>query len=200
MDKKLYLSGFLVLILIIAVVFLVVVMVKPGEKEVKKEIAVFETTQGTFEIELDRNNAPITVENFISYVNAGFYNGTVFHRVIPDFVAQAGGFTSEGTEKPTKAPIVLESKNGLSNKVGTVAMARTNVENSATSQFFVNLKDNDFLDYAPSNAGYAVFGTVIKGINVIFDIADQPTTTKYAGMQDWPTQDIVITKAYMILE
>ena len=171
-------------------------MVKPGEKEVKKEIAVFETTKGNFEIELDRNNAPITVENFVSYVNAGFYDGTVFHRVIPDFVAQAGGFTSAGTEKSTKAPIVLESKNGLSNKVGTVAMARTNVENSATSQFFVNLKDNGFLDYAHGNAGYAVFGTVVKGLDVIFAMAEQSTITKY-GMGDWPSQDIIITKAYM---
>lgn len=198
MDKKLYLSGFLVLILIMAIIFLVVVMVKSGEKEneVTKEIAVFETTQGTFEIELDRNSAPITVENFVNYVKAGFYDGTVFHRVIPDFVAQAGGYTADGASKQRGSPILLESKNGLSNKLGTVAMARTMIENSATSEFYVNLKDNLFLDYSSETAGYAVFGKVVKGMDVIFVIAKLPTKTKY-GMEEWPVQDVIITKAYM---
>ncbi|MDD4983948.1 MAG: peptidylprolyl isomerase [Candidatus ainarchaeum sp.] len=195
-DKKLYLSGFLVLILIIAIVFLVFSVAKPKEKEITKEIAVFETTQGTFEIELDRNAAPITVENFVNYVKAGFYDGTVFHRVIPNFVAQAGGYTADGVSKPRGSPIFLESKNGLSNKLGTVAMARTMVENSATSEFYVNLKDNLFLDYSPETAGYAVFGKVIKGMDIIFKIAELPTKTKY-NMEDWPVQDVVITKAYM---
>jgi cyclophilin family peptidyl-prolyl cis-trans isomerase len=195
MDKKMCLSGFLVIVLIIVLIFLIVVVSKPAQ-EIKKEIAVFETNKGAFEIELDRNSAPITVENFVNYVKSGFYDGTVFHRVIPNFVAQAGGYTPDGKSKEKGSPIILESKNGLSNLVGTVAMARTLIENSATSEFYVNLKDNLFLDYAPGNPGYAVFGKVVAGMNVIFAIAEQPTNTKY-GMQDWPVEDVIIIKAYM---
>lgn len=191
-----YLSGFLVILLVVAVIFLIISVTGSEPKEKKKEIAVFETTLGTFEIELDRNSAPITVENFVNYVNSGFYNGTVFHRVVPNFVVQGGGYTLDGLDKPANPPIFLESKNGLSNKLGTVAMARTMVENSATSEFYVNLKDNSFLDYAPDNPGYAVFGKVVSGMDVIFAIAKEPTKIKF-GMQDWPVQDIIITNAYM---
>jgi cyclophilin family peptidyl-prolyl cis-trans isomerase len=196
MDKKVYISGFLVFVLIIAIIFLVFSVAKPKEKEITKEIAVFETTQGIFEIELDRNSAPITVENFVNYVKSGFYDGTVFHRVMPNFVVQAGGYTQNGKSKERGSPIFLESKNGLSNKLGTVAMARTMIENSATSEFYINLKDNLFLDYAPGNPGYAVFGKIVKGLEVIFEIAKQPTKTKY-NMENWPVQDIIIVKAYM---
>jgi len=191
-----YISGFLVFVLIIAIIFLVFSVAKPKEKEITKEIAVFETTQGIFEIELDRNSAPITVENFVNYVKSGFYDGTVFHRVMPNFVVQAGGYTQNGKSKERGSPIFLESKNGLSNKLGTVAMARTMIENSATSEFYINLKDNLFLDYAPGNPGYAVFGKIVKGLEVIFEIAKQPTKTKY-NMENWPVQDIIIVKAYM---
>jgi len=133
----------------------------------KMEIAVFETNKGTIEIGLDRENAPITVENFVNYVEAGHYDGTIFHRVISDFMIQGGGFTADGNQKSTEAPIKLESQNGLSNDRGTVAMARTVVEDSATSQFFINVVDNDFLNYAPGNPGYAVFGRVVKGMDVV---------------------------------
>ena len=160
------------------------------------EHVVFETTQGTFTVELDREAAPQTVANFLTYVEDGHYDGTVFHRVIPGFMVQGGGFTPDGTQKPTMAPIPLESQNGLRNDRGTVAMARTNVPDSATSQFFVNVVDNDFLNYAPGNPGYAVFGRVTEGMDVIDAIVAAPTANQ--GMhQDWPVEDVVITQAYI---
>jgi cyclophilin family peptidyl-prolyl cis-trans isomerase len=161
-----------------------------------KEIAVFETTLGTFEVELNRTAAPVTVENFVSYVNSGFYNGTIFHRVIPGFMVQGGGFTPDGAQKKTNAPIKLESNNGLKNTKGTIAMARTMVQDSATSQFFVNTIDNDFLNYAPGNPGYAVFGRVTSGMDTIMKIEAVRTTSK-SGMSDWPVQDVLIKGAYM---
>jgi cyclophilin family peptidyl-prolyl cis-trans isomerase len=162
-----------------------------------EEIVVLETSMGNIEIELDRENAPVTVENFMNYVNLGFYDGTVFHRVIPGFMVQGGGFTTDGTEKETNAPIKLESDNGLGNERGTVAMARTNQPDSATSQFFINVADNPFLDYAEGNEGYAVFGRVVSGMDVVDEIKSVPTTTKYGLYQDWPVEDVVITRAYI---
>jgi peptidyl-prolyl cis-trans isomerase A (cyclophilin A) len=161
------------------------------------EIAVFETNMGNFEVQLDRAKAPITVDNFVNYVNSGFYNGTVFHRVIPGFMAQCGGFTPDGNQKPTNAPIKLESGNGLSNLRGTVAMARTSIPDSATSQFFINVVDNQFLDKSAQSDGYAVFGKVISGMDVADKIVQVKTTTKNVYAKDWPVIDIVITKAYM---
>jgi len=161
------------------------------------EIAVIETNKGTIEIELDRENAPVTVENFVNYVNSGFYDGTVFHRVIPNFMIQGGGFTAEGVQKETNAPIKLESDNGLKNLQGTIAMARTNDPDSATSQFFINVVDNPALDYASGNDGYAVFGKVTSGMEVVDDIASVKTTTKYGYYADWPVEEIVIEKAYL---
>ena len=161
------------------------------------EIAVIETNKGTIEIELDRENAPVTVENFVGYVNSGFYDGTVFHRVIPNFMIQGGGFTAEGVQKETNAPIKLESDNGLKNLEGTIAMARTNDPDSATSQFFINVVDNPALDYASGNDGYAVFGKVTSGMEVVDDIASVKTTTKYGYYADWPVEEIVIEKAYL---
>jgi cyclophilin family peptidyl-prolyl cis-trans isomerase len=152
------------------------------------------TTLGAFAIALDEENAPITTANFLQYVDDGFYDGrdglgaTIFHRVIPDFVAQGGGVLSTGAQKTTRAPIVLESDNGLSNVRGTVAMARTNLPDSATSQFYVNVVDNLFLDYQGSaNPGYAVFGDVIEGLDVFDAMVDQPRDGA-----DRPTTDIVI--------
>jgi len=167
-----------------------------GETDMK-EIVVLETSKGNIEIELDRENAPVTVENFLGYVNSGFYDGTVFHRVISSFMIQGGGFTGEGVEKETNPPIKLESDNGLKNSRGTVAMARTNQPDSATSQFFINVADNPFLDYAPGNDGYAVFGKVVSGMDVVDEIKSVQTTTKYGAYQDWPVEDIVITRAYV---
>ena len=128
------------------------------------EIAVFETSMGTIEIQLDRQHAPITVENFVRYLKSGFYNGTIFHRVIPDFVIQGGGFSTDGVPKETFNPIKLEST-GLKNKLGTIAMARTNEPNSATSQFFIVIGDAHFLD-----GKYAVFGQLSSGADIAMQL------------------------------
>ncbi|HKK40304.1 MAG TPA: peptidylprolyl isomerase, partial [Cryomorphaceae bacterium] len=117
------------------------------------EYVIIETNKGNISLELDPNKAPITVANFLAYVDSGFYDNTVFHRVIDGFMIQGGGFTTDGEKKETRDPIVLESQNGLKNDVGTIAMARTNAPNSATAQFFINLKDNSFLNYQPGNPG-----------------------------------------------
>ena len=154
------------------------------------------TTAGDIVVELDAEKAPKTVANFVAYVKAGHYNGTVFHRVIPTFMIQGGGMTPDMKEKPTRAPIGLESKNGLSNVRGSIAMARTNDPNSATSQFFINVKDNDRLDAANARDGngYAVFGKVISGMEVVDKIRDVPTGSK--GMHDdVPLTPVIINKA-----
>lgn len=169
---------------------------EPAAGDSGMSVAVFETSMGDIEIELDAEKAPVTVENFISYVESGHYDGTVFHRVIPDFMIQGGGFTVEGVEKPTRPPIKLESQNGLKNTRGSVAMARTNIPDSATCQFFINAVDNDFLDYAPGNPGYAVFGKVASGMEAVDKIRAVKTGVKN-GMQDWPNQEVIIKKAYM---
>jgi len=170
------------------------------------EIVVFETSMGTIEIQLDRQHAPITVNNFVTYVKAGFYDGTVFHRVMPGFVIQGGGFSLNGTEKATNAPIKLESNNGLKNLAGTIAMARTSTSDSATSQFYINLVDNANLDYSTNNAGYAVFGKVISGMDVVNQIAKTQTATRSIFLpaynqtipyDNWPVKDVIINRAYM---
>ncbi len=155
-----------------------------------------ETTLGSIVLELDPQRAPRTVDNFLQYVRDGHYTGTVFHRVIADFMIQGGGFTSEMQQKPTRAPIPLESRNGLKNVRGTIAMARTNVPDSATAQFFINVKDNDFLDQANARDGhgYAVFGKVVSGMEVVEKIRTVPTTRR--GMHaDVPAQPVTILKA-----
>ncbi len=160
-------------------------------------IVVISTTKGDIEIELDSTKAPITVNNFKSYVSGGFYENTVFHRVIKGFMIQGGGFTGDGVQKDVMAPIAIESNNGLSNLTGTIAMARTNDPNSATSQFFINVVDNKFLDYTSSaNPGYAVFGKVISGMDVVYAIENSSTSTKLGIYQDWPVDNVVITKVY----
>ena len=154
------------------------------------------TNQGDILLQLDAAKAPKTVANFVDYVKAGHYNGTVFHRVIDGFMIQGGGMTPDMKEKPTRAPIQLESRNGLSNTRGTVAMARTSVPDSATAQFFINVKDNAFLDAArsPDGNGYAVFGKVVEGMDVVDKIRKVPTTTK-PPHGDVPVQAVVINKA-----
>ncbi len=157
------------------------------------------TSQGSLTLELDPVAAPVTVNNFLSYVNSGFYKSTLFHRVIPGFVVQGGGYTS-GMVKKTgqRAPIALESNNGLQNLRGTVAMARTSEANSATSEFFINLVDNASLNYQnASNPGYAVFGKVVQGLSVADTIATLPTGTTQ-GFANVPTQDVTITLAQQI--
>lgn len=161
-----------------------------------KELAVLETNKGDIEIEFNREKAPVTVENFIKYVKEGFFDGTAFHRIIPRFMIQGGGFIPDGSQKRTRQPIRLEAKNGLKNKVGTIAMARTTDPDSATSHFFINLVDNDFLNSSTGNQGYAVFGEVTSGMDVVKAIAMIKTTSR--GLySDWPKEDIVIKRAYM---
>ena len=158
------------------------------------EYVVLETNKGDITLELDPNKAPETVANFMSYVDAGHYDNTVFHRVISNFMVQGGGFLADGTQKPTQSPISLESQNGLSNDIGTVAMARTNAPNSATAQFFINVAQNDFLNYKPGNPGYAVFGKITSGMDVVNDIRGVETRT-FTGHADWPVEAITIIKA-----
>ena len=159
-----------------------------------------ETTKGRIVIELYPDKAPKTVKNFLDYVKSGQYNGTIFHRVIPDFMVQGGGFTADMTEKPTRAGIQNEADNRLLNQRGSVAMARTPDPHSARAQFFINLKNNGFLNHTAKNPqgwGYAVFGNVVEGMDVVDAIAAVPTTTKgpYANV---PTQPIVVQKATVL--
>jgi len=157
----------------------------------------FQTSSGDFTIDLDEAAAPITVENFLRYVDEGFFDGTVFHRVIPGFMIQGGGFTTDFTQKRTHAPIENEATNGLKNKRGTLSMARTNDVHSATAQFFVNLVDNDFLDHKPGSYGYAVFGRVTEGMDVIDRIAEVRTGRR-KGHDDVPVEDVSVLSARRI--
>lgn len=157
----------------------------------------FHTSHGDFTVELFPKEAPETVENFLRYVDDGFFDGTIFHRIIPGFVIQGGGLTADFRPKRTRPPIRNEAKNGLKNERGTLAMARTSEIDSATSQFFVNLADNDFLDHGPHDYGYAVFGRVTEGMDVVDRIAGVPTGTR-KGYQDAPLEDVVIISARRI--
>lgn len=152
------------------------------------------TTLGEIELELEAEKAPISVENFLGYVDSGFYDGTVFHRVIPGFMVQGGGFGEGLNQKPTKAPIKNEADNGLHNVRGTVAMARTQNVNSATSQFFINHRDNDFLDHGSRDFGYAVFAKVVRGMDVVDQIAQVPTGNR-TTMQNVPLTPVKIITA-----
>jgi peptidyl-prolyl cis-trans isomerase B (cyclophilin B) len=158
------------------------------------------TTLGDIVIELDQEKAPQTVENFLRYVKEGFYDGTIFHRVIPGFMAQGGGFDQNFEQKSTHEAIKNEADNGLPNDRGTIAMARTPNPDSATAQFFINLKDNDFLNYSsptPNGWGYAVFGKVVEGMDVVDKMAEAKTGNR--GMhQDVPVEDIIIEKAEIV--
>jgi cyclophilin family peptidyl-prolyl cis-trans isomerase len=152
----------------------------------------FETSLGDFTIEFFEKEAPLSVANFKSYIDDGYFDGTIFHRIVPGFVIQGGGFTEDMTQKKTKAPVKNEADNGLKNTRGTLSMARTNDINSATSQFFVNLKDNDFLDHSRGNFGYAVFAKVTEGMDVIDKIAAVATGRK-KGFDDVPVEAVTMT-------
>jgi peptidyl-prolyl cis-trans isomerase B (cyclophilin B) len=158
---------------------------------------ILHTTMGDIGIELDAENAPATVANFLQYVRDGHYDNTVFHRVIDGFMVQGGGFTPGMKQKPTRTPVANEAGNGLKNVKYSVAMARTSDPHSATAQFFINVADNAFLDYkgpSPQGWGYCVFGKVVQGTDIVDRIKDVPTGS--AGMhQDVPREDVVITKA-----
>ena len=151
----------------------------------------FETTLGDFTVELFEKEAPESVANFVRYLDEGFFDGTIFHRIVPGFVIQGGGFTEDMTQKRTKPPVKNEADNGLKNKRGTLSMARTNDINSATSQFFVNLKDNDFLDHSRGNFGYAVFARVTAGMDVVDKIAAVATGRK-RGFEDVPLEAVIM--------
>ncbi len=165
-----------------------------------------ETTAGPVTVELFEDKAPQTVANFLQYVDSGFYNGTLFHRVIKNFMIQGGGFDKDGQRKATRSPIQNEADNGLSNRRGTLAMARTGNPHSATAQFFINLVDNRNLDFTSKSQrgwGYAVFGKVTEGMNVVDNIARERTTSqRLSGMmaRDVPEVPILITKAYRLGE
>lgn len=157
---------------------------------------LFETDLGKMTIELYPKEAPKTVENFLAYVDKGFYNGTIFHRVIPDFVVQGGGFTFDFKRKDTMDPVVNESNNGLKNLAGTLSMARTNDPDSATSQFFINLRDNPHLDPQGNQPGYAVFGKVVEGFDVAKKIESQPRGMyRNSGFPEAPNYPVRILKA-----
>lgn len=160
----------------------------------------FTTSLGAIIVQLNTEKAPVSSANFLTYVNEGFYKGTIFHRVIKGFMAQGGGFDTAFKQKETHDPIKNEADNGLKNTRGTLAMARTNDPNSATAQFFVNYKDNSFLDHTsptPSGWGYSVFAEVIEGMDVVDEMAKQPTGNR-GGHQDVPKTDIVIEKAEVV--
>lgn len=170
----------------------------PSAEEAKATGPVVEikTNKGTIEVELDPEAAPLSVKNFLDYVDSGHYNGTIFHRVIKDFMIQGGGFVVDGQQKPTRPPVKNEANNGLKNTRGTIAMARTGVVDSATAQFFINHGDNAFLDFKNESAqgyGYCVFGKVTSGMDVVDAIAASEKSGSSPGVfQDRPTDDVVI--------
>lgn len=155
------------------------------------------TSAGNIELELDNKYAPVSVKNFINYVNSGFYNNMIFHRVISRFMIQGGGFTADFHQKPTRAPIKNEADNGLHNVRGTIAMARTTEKDSATSQFFINVADNAFLDHGQRDFGYAVFGKVVEGMDVV-DKISQVKTDSVGPYQNVPVQAVVILSASVL--
>jgi cyclophilin family peptidyl-prolyl cis-trans isomerase len=182
---------------------------KPKPFEGKSNRVKLETSMGDIVVDLDEKAAPVTVKNFLQYVGEGFYNETVFHRVITDFMVQGGGFSVDMVQKQTRGPIVNEASNGLKNLRGSIAMARTKIPNSATSQFFINHKDNAFLNYVPDRAdrdGYAVFGKVVEGMDVVDAIAAVKTTTKMttntkgqkSPSPDVPVETVVIKSAMVV--
>lgn len=165
-----------------------------GEPVMAKPIVTIKTTLGDIQIELDQQKAPKTVENFLEYADSGHYNGTIFHRVIDGFMIQGGGFDKAMQQKPTSAPIENEAQNGLTNQLGSIAMARTSDVHSATSQFFINIADNEFLNYkgtTPSQYGYCVFGKVVSGMDTI-DKIKNATTTNQGQHQNVPKTPIEI--------
>jgi cyclophilin family peptidyl-prolyl cis-trans isomerase len=169
-----------------------------GAAEARNPVVLMETSLGKIKIELFAKEAPVSVKNFLDYVNKGFYSGTIFHRVISGFMVQGGGFTTEFQQKPTTAPIINEAGNGLKNDRGTIAMARTGAPDSATSQFFINVVNNDGLNRPrPDGFGYAVFGKVVEGMGVVDKIRGVKTGIKM-GMPDVPETPVVIKSVTVV--
>jgi cyclophilin family peptidyl-prolyl cis-trans isomerase len=161
-------------------------------------MVVFKTNLGDIHIETDQEKAPVTTENFLQYVRDGFYDGVIFHRVIPGFVIQGGGFDETFNQKKTRSPITNESDNGIDNERGTLSMARTNDPESATAQFFVNLRDNDALNSAHGRPGYAVFAKVVEGMDVVDAIAEVPTGAAGPFREDAPQDTVIIESAHIV--
>ncbi len=195
--KKLFISLF-ALATALTAVLLLTVATPVGAQPAKPQV-VFKTTVGDFTLELYPDQAPLTVKNFLAYVERDFYTGTIFHRVIKDFVVQGGGFDDKMSQKKTLGTVKNEADNGLKNDVGTVAMARTNDPDSASSQFFINLKNNAFLNHTGKNArgwGYCVFGKVIAGMDTVNKMAAAQTAT-FSGHQDVPKNPIVVKQVLL---
>ena len=181
------------------IVFMAIIMTT-SNAQAETTTVEMETSKGTITIELNGEKAPNTVANFLTYVKEGFYEGTIFHRVISNFMIQGGGFTEDMSQKSTNDPIQNEANNGLSNETSTIAMARTNDPHSATAQFFINVKDNGFLNFSsetPQGWGYAVFGKVTEGMDVVNAIKDVATTSK-GPYQDVPVETITIEKITIV--
>ena len=179
------------------VLFLAALLAAAG---VSAQVVKLQTTEGDIRIQLDAEKAPKTVANFLQYVKAGHYNGVIFHRVIGDFMIQTGGYTADLKQRPTRPPIPLEAGNGLMNIRGSIAMARTNAPNSATSQFFINTVDNDFLNFkseSPSGWGYAVFGKVVGGQDVV-DKIEKVKTSRSGFHDDVPVDPVIIERAVAV--
>ena len=189
---KKIITGMFLFILVVLTGMPVQLAAAKNEQAPANPVIILSTNLGNITIELDQQKAPVTVKNFMDYVESGFYTNTLFHRVIPGFMIQGGGFTQNMQQKPTKPAIKNEAKNGLSNKRGTIAMARTSVVDSATSQFFINLSDNVLLDHGVRDYGYAVFGQVIAGMETVDAIAKVKTATT-SGHQNVPVEAIIIT-------
>ncbi len=168
--------------------------------EAERKLVKLQTSMGDIVIELNEQAAPVTVKNFLDYVEQGHYNGTIFHRVIPNFMIQGGGFTAQMVQKQTRDPIVSEASNGLKNDLGTIAMARISDPDSATCQFFINHRNNDYLNYdGNANPGYTVFGKTVEGMDVVDAIAQVKTTTRM-GMDDVPVEPVIIVSATIVAE
>lgn len=186
----------------ILIIMFFIVCISGFSKDNINPQVVLETSKGNIVLELYPDKAPVSVENFIAYVDSGFYNGTIFHRVIDNFMIQGGGFDKDLNRKETREPILNEAKNGLKNYRGTIAYARTNIINSATSQFFINVVDNHSLnhrDESDQGYGYAVFGKVIKGMDVVDKIKAVKTGVQ-KGMKDVPKEPVVILSAKVVRE
>lgn len=179
---------------IVAVLLVVISLACAPRAQAADPVVVLKTSLGEIDIQLDPKKAPISSANFLAYVKSKFYDGTIFHRIIPGFVVQGGGFTPDMTEKPTQPPIKNEATNGLKNLRGTISMARTNDPDSATSQFFLNLTDNGALDPGMNGPGYAVFGKITKGLDVIDKMAQVPTST-VGPFENVPSKPVTLISA-----
>jgi cyclophilin family peptidyl-prolyl cis-trans isomerase len=197
-ERRSVMKGFLAVALACVILACSGAVAVAGEG--KKPMVLMSTSMGDIKIELDPEKAPVTVENFLTYVKDGHYDGTIFHRVIKNFMIQGGGMDKDMNEKKTRAPIRNEAGNGLKNDEGTIAMARTNVVDSATAQFFINVNNNEFLNHkgtSPRDFGYAVFGKVVQGMDVVHKIENVATTSR-KGHGDVPTEPVVIQSVKVV--